>query len=108
MNEIKMLVKVVTVLRYYDIHKPVIIQGDNSQTGLGCCLLKKGQSITFTSRALSQTEQNYAHIEKEHLSLVFACQRFNYYTYGRGEVTAETDKLGPEKYIGDTLSRATN
>lgn len=45
----------------------------------------------FASRALTQTEQNYAQIEKECLSIVFACQRFHYYLYGRGDVTAETD-----------------
>lgn len=40
---------------------------------------------------MTKTEQNYAQIEKECLSIVFACQRFHYYLYGRGEITAETD-----------------
>ncbi len=91
MKEIKTLITAVPVLRYYDINRPVTIQSDSSQTGLGCCLLQEGQPVAFASRALSQTEQNYAQIEKECLSIVFACQRFHYYLYGRGDVTAETD-----------------
>ena len=91
-EEIKRLVTAAPILRYYDVTKPVTIQSDASQKGLGCCLLQEGQPIGYASRALTQTEQNYAHIEKEYcLSIVFACQRFHYYLYGWGEITAETD-----------------
>lgn len=90
-QEIKQLVTTALVLRYYDVTKPVTIQSDASQKGLGCCLLQEPQSFGFASRALTQTEQNYAQIEKECLSIVFACRRFHYYLYGRGEITAETD-----------------
>jgi hypothetical protein len=38
--------------------------------------------VAFASRALTPTEQNYAQIEKECLSIVFACQRFHHYLYG--------------------------
>ncbi|GAA6097115.1 uncharacterized protein LOC115147874 [Tachysurus ichikawai] len=65
------------VLRYYDVAKPVTVQSDSSQSGLRCCLM--------------QEEQNYAQIEKECLSIIFACQRFHHYLYGRDLVTAETD-----------------
>lgn len=34
---------------------------------------------------------NYAQIEKECISIVFACQRFHHYLYGRDMITAETD-----------------
>ncbi len=91
MRGIKSLVTAVPVLRYYDINKLVTIQNDSSQTGLGCCFLQEGQGVVFASRALSQTEQNYVQIEKECLSIVFTCQHFHYYLYGRGDVTAETD-----------------
>ena len=76
MKETKALV---TVLRYYDVSKPVTIQSDISQAGLSCCLLQEGQPVTVISRALTQTEQNYAQIEKECLSVVFPCQRFHCY-----------------------------
>lgn len=79
------------VLKYYDITKPITIQSNASKTGLGCCLLQGGQPVAFTLRALTQTEQKYAQIEKECLSIVFACQKFHQYLYGRETVTAETD-----------------
>uniref|UniRef100_A0A673W9M9 Gypsy retrotransposon integrase-like protein 1 n=1 Tax=Salmo trutta TaxID=8032 RepID=A0A673W9M9_SALTR len=90
-REIKQLVTQTPVLRYYDVSKPVTIQSDSSQYGLGCCLMQEGQPVAFASRALTPTEQNYAQIEKECLSIVFACQRFHHYLYGRDNITAETD-----------------
>lgn len=90
-KEVKQLVTTTPVLRYYDVTKAVTIQSDSSQHGLGCVLLQEGQPVAFASRALTPTEQNYAQIEKECLSIVFACQRFHQYLYGRSNVTAETD-----------------
>ncbi|KAJ8361647.1 hypothetical protein SKAU_G00181720 [Synaphobranchus kaupii] len=89
--ELKSLATTMPVLRYYDVTKPITIQSDASQSGLGCCLMQEGQSIAFASRALTPTEKNYAQIEKECLSIVFACQRFHHYLYGRDPITAETD-----------------
>ena len=89
-EEIKHLVTAAPILRYYDVTKPVTIQSDASQKGLGC-LLQEGQPIGYTSWALTQKEQNYAQLEKECLNIVFACQWFHYYLYGQGEITAETD-----------------
>ena len=91
MQELKRLASTMPVLRYYDVTKPVTIQSDASQSGLGCCLMQEGQPIAFASRALTQTERNYAQIEKECLSIVFACQRFHHYLYGRDLIAAETD-----------------
>ncbi len=90
-QEIKRMITDKPVLKYYDIDKPVTIQSDASKNGLGCCLLQQGQPAAFASRALTRTEQNYAQIEKECLSIVFACQRFHHYLYGRETITAETD-----------------
>uniref|UniRef100_A0A8C7JBX1 Gypsy retrotransposon integrase-like protein 1 n=1 Tax=Oncorhynchus kisutch TaxID=8019 RepID=A0A8C7JBX1_ONCKI len=87
----KSLASSMPVLRYYDVMKPVTIQSDSSQRGLGCCLMQEGQPVAFASRALTPTEQNYAQIEKECLSIVFSCQRFHHYLYGRDLVIAETD-----------------
>lgn len=88
---IKRMVSDTPVLKYYDIDKPVTIQSDTSKNGLGCCLLQQGQTVAFASRALTCSEQNYAEIEKECLSIVFTCQRFHHYLYGRESITAETD-----------------
>ena len=56
------------VLRYYDVSKPVTIQADASQSGLGCCLLQEGRPVHYPSRAMTDTEKNYAQIEKELLA----------------------------------------
>lgn len=71
------------VLAYYDLRKPLEIQCDASETGLGAALLQNGQPVSFASRALTPTEIRYAQIEKEMLAIVFALKRFHQYTFGR-------------------------
>ena len=58
------------VLCYYDMGKDVTIQADASQTGLGAALMQEGQPIYYASRAMMETEQNYAQIEKELLAIL--------------------------------------
>ena len=70
-------------LRYYDHTKPVTVQADASQRGLGACLVQEGQPIAFASKSLTDTETRYANIERELLAIVFTCQRFNTYVLGR-------------------------
>lgn len=45
----------------------------------------------FVLRALTETESKYAQIEKECLSIVHACTRFNQYVCGKDNVINETD-----------------
>ena len=78
------------ILAYYDPQKEVTIQCDASQSGLGAALFQEGRPICFASRALSTAEQNYSHIEKELLAIVFACERFDQYVYAR-VTKVETD-----------------
>ena len=89
-NEIKLLVASTPVLAFYDTRKYVTIQGDASQNGLGATLLQEGRPVSYASRALTSAEKNYAQIEKELLAIVFACERFDQYVYGR-QVTVESD-----------------
>ena len=70
-------------LRYYDRRKPVTVQVDASQRGLGACLLEDGQPIAYASKSLTDSETRYANIERELLAIVFACQWFNTYVLGR-------------------------
>jgi len=67
----------------FDEAKELVIQCDASQYGLGCCLLQNGKPISFASRSLTPCERNYSQIEKELLSIIFACTKFKFYTYGR-------------------------
>ena len=55
-------------LRYYDRRKPVTVQADASQRGLGACLLQDGQPIAYASKSLTDTETRYANIERELLA----------------------------------------
>ncbi len=66
------------LLLHYDPDLPIRLATDASSYGLGAVLshvLKDGteQPIAYASRTLSNSEQNYAQIDKEALSLVFGC-----------------------------------
>ena len=71
------------LLAYFDPAKEATLQCDASQYGLGAALLQEGRPIAYASRSLSETERSYAQIEKELLSVLFAMERFDMYTYGR-------------------------
>ena len=79
------------VLRYYNLAEEVTLQCDASQHGLGAALLQNGQPVAYASRALTSAETRYAQIEKELLAIVFACERFEAYIYGRDETNVQTD-----------------
>lgn len=82
-NDIKDDIMNSNVLIPFELTKEIVIQCDASQSGLGCCLLQSGSPISFASRSLTSAEQNYSQIEKEMMAILFACTKFNFYTYGR-------------------------
>ena len=88
---IKAVISSAPVLKYYDVASKATIQCDALESGLGATLLQVGQPIPFASRSLSAVERQYAQIDKECLSIVFACSRFNQYIHGRDLTTVETD-----------------
>ena len=92
-------------LCYYDRRKPVTVQADASQRGLGACLLQDGQPIAYASKSLTDTETRYANIERELLAIVFACQRFNTYVLGR-PFTVESDHKPLEMIHQKSLASA--
>ena len=83
LDKVKKIITSVPVLRFYDVNKDITLQVDASKNGLGACLLQEGHPVVYASRSLTQSEQNYAQIEKELLAIVFGCERFNQFTYGR-------------------------
>ena len=77
-------------LRYYDRTKPVTLQCDTSLKGLGACIIQDGHPIAFVSKSLTDTERCYANIERELLAIVYGCEKFHTYLYGRTFIV-ETD-----------------
>ena len=71
-----------TTLRYFDPSLPVTIQVNASQVGLGAACLQNGKPVAFASKALTETECQYANIEREMLAAVFRVERFHTYIYG--------------------------
>ena len=59
------------VLPFYEPSKPVTLQADASQSGLGAVLLQDDKPVAYSSKTLTLTQQAYAQIEEEALALVF-------------------------------------
>ena len=91
-QEVRELVVRHPVLKYYDLKEEVTVQCDASEYGLGAALLQNGQPVAFASRSLSQTERQYAQIEKECLAIVVSCERFSQYLAGREKITVKSDR----------------
>lgn len=89
--KLKELLTTPPVLGYYSPTQTVVIQGDASTYALGAACMQNGRVIEYASRALTETEQRYAQIERELLSLVFALERFHTYVYARRDVVVQTD-----------------
>ena len=78
LTKIKTVLSSAPVLRFYDTSFPNTLQVDATKNGLGTCLMQQGQPVTYASRALSNSERNYAPIEKEMLAIVFGCKRYSW------------------------------
>ena len=77
LQAVKRLVTTAPVLSYYDPKAELELQCDASKKGLGAALLQRGKPIAYASRTLTETEQRYAQIEKEMLTIVFSLEKFN-------------------------------
>ena len=91
-QRVKNLICKETTLAYFDPKKPTRVQVDASQKGLGAALVQDGQPIAFASKSLSEVEQRYANIERELLAVVFGCERFHTYLFGRPFVVESDHK----------------
>lgn len=87
---LKNLLSQTPTLCYFDPMKPIVIQTDSSQSGIGSCLLQNEQPVAYASRALTRTEKQYSQIEKELLAIVYAVEKFHYFVYGH-QVTVHSD-----------------
>ena len=47
--------------------------------------------MAYASKASTESQQNYAQIEKEMLAIDLGCERFHDFLYGQNVVTVESD-----------------
>ena len=83
-----------TILTAYSPEAPTRVSADASSYGLGAVLLQQKDThwrpVSYASRAMTNTEKNYAQIEKEALATTWACEKFATYILGRS-FDIETD-----------------
>ena len=89
-EKVKSLVTESMLLAYYDRKKPVTLQCDYSEKGIGVALVQEGKPVQFASKALIEAEENFAPIEGEMLGVVYGIKKFHHYLYGR-RFTVECD-----------------
>ena len=94
-----------TTLAYYDRNKPVVLHVDASIKGLDAALFQDNKLIAFASKALTPTETRYANIERELLAVVYGCEKFHSYLYGRSFVI-KTDHRPLEQIHKKNLTQA--
>ena len=93
------------VLAYFDPEKETRIQVDASKNGLGATLMQDGKPVAFPSKSLTETQKAYAQIEKELLAILFGCEKFHEYLYGR-KVIVESDHKPLEAITKKPLASA--
>ena len=103
----KELITSTTALAYFDVNSKTRIVADASPVGLGAVLIQlqgvEWRVIAYASRGLTDVERRYSQTEREALALVWACERFNMYIFGR-DFELETDHK-PLKYIYSQKSK---
>ena len=105
-EKLKQAVMSMPVLQFYNMQEEVTLQGDALQSGLGAAMMQNGQPVAYASRALTSAETRYAQIEKELLAVVFACDHFDAYIYGRSRVNIETDHKPLKSIVQKPLNNA--
>ena len=81
-------------LAYYDKDAKTRVIADASPVGLGAVLVQEQNGnwrpVYYASRSLTAVERRYSQTEREALALVWACERFHVYLYGK-HFELETD-----------------
>ena len=104
-EKLKELMTSAKALAYFRNDNKTRIVADAGPGGIGAVLLQlhgdQWRAVSYASRNLSEVERRYAQTEKEALALVWACERFHIYVYGR-EFELETDHKPLECIFGKT------
>jgi len=89
-TQVKRIITEAPVPKFYKSTEEVTLQSDASQYGLRACLMQNGHPVAYASRSLTNSESNYAQIEKKLLAIVFGVEKFESYLYCR-KFTVESD-----------------
>ena len=93
--DIKERLMSMNVMAHYNPKLRTIVYTDASQSGLGAAMFQiqedgSRRPVSYASRSLTETEKNYAVIEKEALGMVRACDKHGQFLRG-SEFVLETD-----------------
>jgi hypothetical protein len=88
LDTLKEKMATVPMLVFLDWENTFYVHVDASAIALGAILVHPGEGyldhpITFVSRKLSESEQNYNTTEREGLAMVYALQKFIHYLLGK-------------------------
>ena len=104
-EQLKKLVTNAPTLKFYDVKAPVTLSVDASSEGIGAVILQDGRPVAYGSRALTDCQRRYAQIEKELLAIVYGCEKFHQYLYGR-DIKVESDHKPLESIFKKPLHQA--
>ncbi|XP_028418333.1 uncharacterized protein K02A2.6-like [Dendronephthya gigantea] len=90
LSEIQQALSSNTKLAYFQPSLETELLVDASPTGIGAILTQRDCSknadprvICYSSRALSEVEQRYSQIEREALAIMWGCEKYHLYLYGK-------------------------
>ena len=101
-TQMKEVITSVNTLAYFDPSKEVTLQVEASKWGLRGVMFEEGKPVACASEALNACEQKYAKIEKELYAIMFGCERFHNYVYGR-TINIESDHKQLESIMNKLL-----
>ncbi|KAK2146392.1 hypothetical protein LSH36_611g03056 [Paralvinella palmiformis] len=105
-SDVQKLVTQAPILTYFDVNKPITVQSDSSEKGMGAVLLiQDSRPVVYASRALRDTETKYVQVEKEMLAIVWSLERFHQYTFGK-HIVVQSDHKPLESLMCKPLSKA--
>ena len=86
-NKLRDLISSDKVLANFDPSLPTQVRHDACKIGISSALTQKHPDgsiwpVAYTSRSLSPVEQRYSQTEREALSGVWACEKFQFYIHG--------------------------
>lgn len=91
-EKLKLILTQKPVLQFYDVNRPCTLSVDSSKNTLGAVLLQNNMPVAYASMSLNETQKRYAVIEKELLAILFACEHFSQYIYGKKSLVQSDHK----------------